>query len=171
MQGERFLLVGQGYNSVAMAKSDVSYRFSAVRLKNWKNFQSVEVELPARVSGGSERFGQVQLLDVFRFLRDLVAPGGGFQAAVERRDGVKALRCLAARKDPNIEISVCVSPTDGSATPFWEYTLVFNQDSHRRPQIQQELVRRDGQVLLQRPTEKTNATPTACPRRTSSRLR
>ena len=143
-----------------MAKSEVSYRFSAVRLKNWKNFQSVEVELPARVFlVGPNGSGKSNLLDVFRFLRDLVAPGGGFQAAVERRQGVKALRCLAARKDPNIEISVCVSPTDGSATPFWEYTLVFNQDSHRRPRIHRELVRRDGQVLLQRPTEEDKRDP------------
>lgn len=143
-----------------MAKSEVPCRFSAVRLKNWKNFQSVEVELPARVFlVGPNASGKSNLLDVFRFLRDLVAPGGGFQAAVERRHGVKALRCLAARKDPNIEISVCVSPTDGSATPFWEYTLVFNQDSHRRPQIRQESVRRDGQVLLQRPTKEDERDP------------
>ena len=144
-----------------MAKTDTPYRFSLVRLKNWKNFQSVEAELPSRVFlVGPNASGKSNLLDVFRFLRDLVVPGGGFQAAVERRRGVKALRCLAARRESDIVVHVRVSPMDGSvASSSWEYTLVFNQDSNRRPRIDKELVLKDGQVLLQRPTEEDERDP------------
>jgi hypothetical protein len=97
-------------------------------------------ELSSRVFlVGPNASGKSNLLVVFRFLRDLVSQGGGFQAAVERRHGVKALRCLAARRDSDIEIYVRVSPMDGSvAAPSWEYTLVFNQDSSRRPRIHKE---------------------------------
>jgi energy-coupling factor transporter ATP-binding protein EcfA2 len=144
-----------------MAKTEIPYRFSLLRLKNWKNFQSVEVELPSRVFlVGPNASGKSNLLDVFRFLRDLVSPGGGFQAAVERRHGVKALRCLAARRDSDIEVYVRVSPMDGSVTvPSWEYTLVFNQGKNRPPQVRQELVLKDGRALLQRPTEEDKRDP------------
>ena len=144
-----------------MAKTEIPYRFSSLRLKNWKNFQSVEADLPSRVFlVGPNASGKSNLLDVFRFLRDLVSPGGGFQAAVERRHGVKALRCLAARRESDIEIHVRVSPVGESvALPSWEYTLVFNQGKNRPPQIHQELVLKDGQVLLQRPTEEDQGDP------------
>jgi predicted ATPase len=147
-----------------MAKTETPYRFAWLRLKNWKNFQSVEVDLPLRVFlVGPNASGKSNLLDVFRFLRDLVMPGGGFQAAVERRHGVKALRCLAARRDPNIEIHVRVLPTcekgESEASAEWEYRLVFNQDPQRRPRIQEEEVLKDGQVLLKRPMEEDKRDP------------
>jgi predicted ATPase len=147
-----------------MAKTEVAYRFAWLKLKNWKNFQSVEVELPLRVFlVGPNASGKSNLLDLFRFLRDLVSPGGGFQAAIERRHGVKALRCLAARRDPNIEIHVRVLPAheedESQASASWEYKLVFNQDSQRRPRIQEEVVRKNGQVLLERPIEEDKRDP------------
>jgi AAA15 family ATPase/GTPase len=56
-----------------MAKTETPYRFAWLRLKNWKNFQSVEVDLPLRVFlVGPNASGKSNLLDVFRFLRDLV---------------------------------------------------------------------------------------------------
>jgi len=147
-----------------MAKTETPYRFAWLRLKNWKNFRSVEVELPLRVFlVGPNASGKSNLLDVFRFLRDLVSPAGGFQSAIERRHGVKALRCLAARRDPDIEIHVRVLPTCGEdesgVSTAWEYRLVFNQDAQRRPRIQEEEVLKDGQVLLKRPTEEDKRDP------------
>jgi predicted ATPase len=147
-----------------MAKTETPYRFAWLRLKNWKNFQSVEVDLPLRVFlVGPNASGKSNLLDVFRFLRDLVSPGGGFQTAIERRHGVQALRCLAARRDPNIGIHVRVVPTREEDTSEksakWEYRLVFNQDASRHPRIQEEEVRKDGQVLLRRPTKEDRDDP------------
>jgi hypothetical protein len=59
-------------------------------------------------------------------LRDLASPGGGFQEAVRRRAGVRAIRCLAARRYPDIELHATVEPRNGG--PRWEYELAFKQE-------------------------------------------
>ncbi|HQP99307.1 MAG TPA: AAA family ATPase, partial [bacterium] len=76
-----------------------TFRFTHLYLENWRNFARVDVDLQKRVFLiGPNASGKSNLLDVFRFLRDVVSVGGGFQAAVARRGGVKPLRCLAARR-------------------------------------------------------------------------
>jgi hypothetical protein len=40
------------------------------------------------------------------FLHDIVSVGGGFQQAVKKHGGVSAIRCLAARQNPDIVIRV-----------------------------------------------------------------
>lgn len=75
-------------------------RFRRLRLKNWKNFAGVEVELQNRVFlVGPNAAGKSNFLDAIRFLRDVASSGGGFQEAVGRRGGVSALRCQA---DPEL---------------------------------------------------------------------
>ncbi len=155
-----------------MAKSEAVYRFSRIQLQNWKNFQQVDVELPLRVFlVGPNASGKSNLLDLFRFLRDLVMPGGGFEAAVQVRHGVKALRCLSARKQTDIAIHVYVAPTNpddsrshrgvsaSQGMHHWEYRLVFNQNSQGRAVIKEEQVVRDGEVVLQRPTPEDKRDP------------
>lgn len=133
-------------------KKKESLRFSNIRLKNWKNFASCEAALANRVFlVGPNASGKSNFLDVFRFLRDLTVPGGGFQEAVRRRGGVGAIRCLAARRYSDVEVHVFVQPLDGS--PHWEYGLSFKQDSQRRANITRERVVRDRQVLLDRPND------------------
>ena len=98
-------------------------RFSHLRLKNWRNFRSVDVELARRMFiVGPNAVGKSNLLDVFRFLRDLTLDGGGLAAAVKDRSGVSKLRSLHARKEPEIEIDVEVF--DGNAG--WRYLLAFD---------------------------------------------
>ena len=47
-------------------------------LKNWKNFATVEVEIPDRLFlVGPNASGKSNFLDAFRFLRDLASSGGG----------------------------------------------------------------------------------------------
>jgi predicted ATPase len=76
-------------------------RFSRVALANWRNFVLAEVSLQNRVFlVGPNASGKSNFLDVFRFLRDLVVPGGGFEQAVISRGGITKLRSLAARRDP-----------------------------------------------------------------------
>lgn len=126
--------------------------FSSVRLRNWKNFAACDVALVNRVFlVGPNASGKSNFLDVFRFLRDIASPGGGFQEAVRRRGGVSAIRSLAARRYPDIEVRVVVQSRDGS--PQWEYELAFNQDAQRRPRIARERVFRDGKKLRDRPDE------------------
>lgn len=140
-----------------MSEKTESLRFSSLRLQNWKNFARIEVDLQNRVFlVGPNAAGKSNLLDVFRFLRDLASPGGGFQEAIRRRGGVSVIRCLAARRYPDIELRVVVEPPQ--ANTRWEYELAF-QDAQRRARISKEKVVRDGQVLLMRPNDDDKQDP------------
>lgn len=141
-----------------MSEKTESLRFSSLRLQNWKNFARIEVDLQNRVFlVGPNAAGKSNLLDVFRFLRDLASPGGGFQEAIRRRGGVSAIRCLAARRYPDIELRVFVEPAQ--ANTRWEYELAFNQDAQRRARISKEKVVRDGKVLFTRPNDNDKQDP------------
>lgn len=133
-------------------------RVSHLQLKNWKNFANCDVALANRAFlVGPNASGKSNFLDAFRFLRDLGSPGGGFQEAVRRRSGVSAIRCLAARRYPDIELRVVVQTREGS--PQWEYELGFNQDQQRRARITKEKVVRDGHPSLERPNEDDKQDP------------
>jgi len=132
------------------AETIQGFRFSRVHLENWRNFSDVTAELQRRVFlVGPNASGKSNLLDVFRFLRDIVATGGGFQEAVQKRGGVSSLRCLAARRFPDVKVSVEVAGPEGGAR--WGYELQFSQDNLRRPVIRRETVIHDGQTVLSRP--------------------
>lgn len=128
--------------------SDLKVR--KLRLRNWKNFADVEVDIEDRVFlVGANASGKSNFLDVFRFLSDLASTGGGFQEAVGRRGGVSALRCLAARRHPDIEVHVELqSAADGAR---WEYDLAFSQDNRRRPVLHVERVLHNEATLVDRP--------------------
>ncbi|MDE2058201.1 MAG: AAA family ATPase [candidate division NC10 bacterium] len=141
-----------------MSEKTESLRFSSLRLQNWKNFAQIKVDLQNRVFlVGPNAAGKSNVLDVFRFLRDLASPGGGFQEAIRRRGGVSAIRCLAARRYPDIELRVVVEPPQTAIR--WEYELAFNQDAQRRARIRKERVVRNGQTLLERPNDDDKQDP------------
>ena len=77
-----------------------------LKLKNWRNFKQIDIALRDRVYLiGPNASGKSNLLDVFRFLRDIAKPsGGGLQKAVKDRQGITKLRCLQARTDPEVAI-------------------------------------------------------------------
>ncbi len=126
-------------------------KFTKLRLKNWKNFKSVEVDLQNRIFLiGPNASGKSNLLDAFRFLRDLASSGGGFVEAVHRRGGMNAIRCLAARKKTDIEIGVELQEVEGH---HWKYELAFHQDSQRRPLVRKERVLRDDKAIIDRPND------------------
>ena len=81
---------------------------SRLQLQNWRNFKKIEVDLRDRVFViGPNASGKSNLLDVFRFLRDVAKPkGGGLQRAVEMRGGMTKVRCLLARSNPEVLIEV-----------------------------------------------------------------
>jgi predicted ATPase len=129
-----------------------------LRLQNWKNFAQVDVAIQQRLFlVGPNASGKSNFLDAFRFLRDLASSGGGFQEAISRRGGVSAIRSLAARRYPDVEISVELQQRDD--TPRWEYEFGFKQDKQRRAQVSRELVRRNGEILLDRPNRDDRADP------------
>ncbi len=128
---------------------EASQHFANIRMRNWKNFAACDVDLKTRVFlVGPNAAGKSNFLDAFRFLRDLASPGGGFQEAVRRRGGVKAIRCLAARRYPDIELRAVIQTHQTASR--WEYELGFNQDK-RRARITKERVIRDERILLERP--------------------
>jgi predicted ATPase len=104
---------------------------------------------------GPNASGKSNLLDVLRFLRDVSkSEGGGLQKAVKDRGGMTKLRCLLARKDPEISIEVEVSDRI-ETPPIWRYTLGFRSEGKglQRVLVSQERVEDlpSGKVLLNRP--------------------
>lgn len=129
-----------------------------LKLKNWRNFKNVEINLRERVYViGPNASGKSNLLDVFRFLRDIAKPdGGGLQKAVKERGGIKKLRCLLARKDPEISIEVELAEKM-DAKPDWRYILSFRSEGkgQQRLVVSREYVEdlRNSKVLLDRPND------------------
>jgi len=125
--------------------------FKHVTLENWKNFRHAELEMRHRLFIiGPNASGKSNFLDIFRFLRDLSVSGGGLNQAVDVvRGGVSAIRCLAARRNPNVVIDVIVSEDDDRSE--WRYRLSFSQDNNRRPIVTEEIVEHDGVEILKRP--------------------
>jgi predicted ATPase len=121
--------------------------FTRLHLKSWRNFGTVDVKLDRRVLVvGANAAGKSNFLDVFRFLQDLAADGGGLTNALdgENRGGIKGIRSLFPRRDPNIEVEVDCD-IDGVA---WGYSLVLTED-HGAAEVKQERVRRDGKTLYE----------------------
>lgn len=127
--------------------------------KNWRNFQEIDVPLRERqFIVGPNASGKSNLLDIFRFLRDVAkVDGGGFQKAVKDRGGVSEIRCLSARRDPEVAIEIHIADTaDSPAT--WRYALGFSQEprGHRQIYLTHERVWKEGKLLLDRPDEADN---------------
>ena len=130
---------------------------SRLILKNWRNFRSVDVALGERVFIiGPNAAGKSNLLDVFRFLRDIAKQkGGGLQNAVDIRGGLSKIRCLAARQAPEVMIEIHLSEKAGQ-DPVWRYRLELRQESRgsRQPFVSEEAVFKGREKLVQRPDAK-----------------
>lgn len=132
-------------------------RILHIRLQNWRNFASVDVPLQRRAFlVGANASGKSNLLDAIRFVSEIATPGsGGLAAAVERRQGFSKIRCLAARRYPDVSIELACG--DDAESPLWTYLLQLNRDNQGRTCITREEVRRDGQDLLLRPDSEDRA--------------
>ena len=94
-------------------------RITHLVLKNWRNFFAADVEMQERnFLVGPNASGKSNFLDAFRFLRDLVSVGGGFESAVQSRGGISRIRCLVARRQSHVVIQVTVSDSDSDT---WMY--------------------------------------------------
>jgi predicted ATPase len=126
-------------------------RFTKLFLQSWRNFLRVEVELRERMFVvGPNASGKSNLLDVFRFLRDIAEPRGGFQQAVQSRDGVSRLRSLHARRYSDVIVDVTLD-LEGTS---WRYRLAFGQDNVRRPIVKEERVWKGDRAVLERPDDR-----------------
>lgn len=89
---------------------------------------------------------------MFRFLRDVSkTQGGGLQKAVADRGGISKLRCLHARREPEVSIELEIEDGDTS----WGYSLAFKPEGKgaQRIIISNEEVRKNGEVIVSRPDE------------------
>jgi predicted ATPase len=125
--------------------------FKRLQLKNWKNFLEADIDLGSRLFIiGPNASGKSNLLDAFRFLRDLVKPGGGLQKAVEDRGGIGRLRCIHSRRNTDISFDIELNDEEGTN---WNYRLVFNQKTQipKRLIIKEETVLKNGIIIINRP--------------------
>lgn len=130
--------------------------------KNWRNFQQINVPLRERqFIVGPNASGKSNLLDIFRFLRDIAkAEGGGLQKAISDRGGVSKIRCLSATQDVEVSIEIHIADTpDTPAT--WRYGVGFRQEprGHRQTYLTYERVWRADELLLNRPDAEDNEDP------------
>jgi predicted ATPase len=128
-----------------------------VILKNWKNFQKVEIDLSERnFIIGANASGKSNFLDVFRFMRDITKDSGGLQLAVKERDGVPKIRCIQARRESDIQLEFHLSNHITDAKPAWKYILGFKNVGGGikdiEPQVTLEKVysEEDGKWILNR---------------------
>ena len=136
---------------------------SNLKLRNWRNFKDVDVDLRRRqFIVGPNASGKSNLLDVFRFLRDIARQkGGGLQEAIEKRGGISKIRCLSARKAPEVFIGVSISASEREI-PKWRYEIEIKQEprGHRQPFISCEKVwNSQGENLLARPDSDDDKDP------------
>ena len=125
-------------------------RITRVKLNNWRNFRAVDVALRNRAFViGPNAAGKSNFLDAVRFLRDIADHAGGLQDAVGRRGGLSRIRCLAARRHPDVRIELELGDEEQERT--WRYSLEIGQTNQRVPFIKHEVVHRGDRVVLQRP--------------------
>lgn len=100
---------------------------------------------------GPNASGKSNLLDSLRFLRDIAKAGGGLQRAVSQRGGLSKVRCLSARRDPDVELELDI--TNGPESPTWRYAIGITQQvrGYRFPILRYERVSVDDKLILQRP--------------------
>ena len=129
-----------------------------IRLKNWRNFQSLDVPLhDVTYVLGPNASCNSTLLDAVRLLRDVSkTKGGGLQAAIMERDGISKVRCLHARRDPEVMIDIELSHRSDQEVASWRYKLGFKPEGKgaQRLLVSQEEVWKDGKLLLSRPNSK-----------------
>ncbi len=104
----------------------LTLRFTRLRLRNWRNFDQVDVQLGERAFFvGANASGKSNLLDVIRFLSELARPGtGGLQGAIAERGEFSSLRNLNARNPSAIVIDVDIGTTE--VPRRWNYYLRIN---------------------------------------------
>ncbi|WP_029262359.1 MULTISPECIES: AAA family ATPase [unclassified Microbacterium] len=127
-------------------------RITHVEASNWRNFKTVNVDVENRLFVvGPNASGKSNLLDLFRFMGDIVVSGGGLDSAIRRRGGLSKVRSLFARNHQGGRLVLDLTLQDGDEE--WGYRLAVRgqKGGLNRPIVHEERVTLNGEVLLQRP--------------------
>lgn len=131
-----------------------------VTAHNWRNFKNLDFAVADRLLiVGPNAAGKSNLLDLFRFLRDISRPGGGLAAALEARGGLSRARCLFARNNHKGELAIMVDLRDGEDEWRYELAIKGEKGGHNRPIVVREIVTRNGRELLSRPDTNDDRDP------------
>jgi len=132
---------------------------SRIKLTNWKNFTDIDINLEERTFiVGPNASGKSNLLDVFRFFRDIARDGGGLQEAVRQRGGLSKIRCLSARA-PRTDVEIEIDISNGIGKELqWKYAIGLTQKgggavSETRAIIRFEKVWKESELIIDRPNE------------------
>ena len=137
-------------------------RIINLQLKNWKNFTDVDVKLSKRTFiVGANASGKSNLLDSLRFLHDISKLGGGLAKALDDRGGMKKIRSLSARNQPQVEIKVDLEDLVNNKNVLWSYNISLIQESRglHRVLIEKEVVKKNGKLILNRPDPEDRTDP------------
>ncbi|PPF29894.1 hypothetical protein C5D07_00775 [Rathayibacter tritici] len=127
-------------------------RITHVTASNWRNFTSLDFPIDNRLFVvGPHASGKSNLLDLFRFLGDIAATGGGLTSAIERRGGISKVRSLFARNNQGGRLIIDLRLSD--AEDEWRYRLSIRGEKGglNRPIVGEELAEKNGVELLKRP--------------------
>jgi predicted ATPase len=130
-----------------------------LKAKNWRNFLDIDVSLQdITFLIGPNASGKSNFIDIFRFLHDIVVIG--LQKAITSRGGMSKIRCLSARRYPDIEIEILLGDKYDQP-PMWTYSLKIMQEGRRKHQhlIRSEQIYKDGNRILNRPDDKDKEDP------------
>jgi predicted ATPase len=116
-------LEGRGYLHITFYYEKAYMKISRIILKNWRNFQLVDVPLEERIFLiGANASGKSNFLDAFRFLHDIAKTGGGLQRTVTERGGLSSIRCFTAPKSSIVELEVHLTDSSDN-TPRFKYAI------------------------------------------------
>ncbi|MDO5681654.1 MAG: AAA family ATPase [Propionibacteriaceae bacterium] len=127
-------------------------RITRVGASNWRNFKNINVLVDSRLFiVGPNASGKSNLLDLFRFMGDLAASGGGLSSALDRRGGLSKVRSLFARNNAGGRLVVDFTLADGQDTRQYILSVKGAQGGKNQPIVHEEVVIKNGEEILRRP--------------------
>jgi hypothetical protein len=135
-----------------------SVKITHISANNWRNFKTIDFDLERRLFiVGPNAAGKSNLLDLFRFLGNVAAPGGGLASAISSRGGLSKVRSLFSRNFRKGRLIIDVNLVDSDTS--WRYRLSIKGESGglNRPIVDEELVEKNGITILRRPDSVDNS--------------